>query len=103
MLIEILTFSFKKLCLKVSSAKWHPFCLGLNVLTGLFLADPYYGDQFTDLCGQGRPHCGARQRRYMRIWDILRAPLMQRSFHSILARTFEKKNGQEPTLREGQR
>ena len=31
--IEILTFSFKKMRLKVSSAKWWPFCLGLNVLT----------------------------------------------------------------------
>ena len=33
--IEILTFSFKKMCLKVSSAKWQPFCLGLNELTSL--------------------------------------------------------------------
>ena len=32
-LIEILTFSFTKMRLKVSSAKWRPFCLGLNVLT----------------------------------------------------------------------
>ena len=31
-LIEIQTFSFKKMRLKVSSAKWRPFCLGLNVL-----------------------------------------------------------------------
>ena len=31
-LIEIHTFSFKKMRLKVSSAKWRPFCLGLNVL-----------------------------------------------------------------------
>ena len=31
-LIAILTFSFKKMRLKVSSAKWQPFCLGLNVL-----------------------------------------------------------------------
>ena len=31
-LIEILTFSFKKMRLKESSAKWRPFCLGLNVL-----------------------------------------------------------------------
>ena len=30
--IEILTFSFTKMGLKVSSAKWRPFCLGLNVL-----------------------------------------------------------------------
>ena len=33
-LIEILTFSFKKMPLKVSSAKRRPFCLGLNVLKG---------------------------------------------------------------------
>ena len=32
-LIEVLIFSFKKMRLKVSSAKWRPFCLGLNVLT----------------------------------------------------------------------
>ena len=31
--IEILTFSFKKVRLKVSSAKRRPFCLGLNVLS----------------------------------------------------------------------
>ena len=32
-LIEIITFSVKKMCLKVSSAKRLPFCLCLNVLT----------------------------------------------------------------------
>ena len=31
-LIEIITFSFKKMRLKVSSAKWRPCCLSLNVL-----------------------------------------------------------------------
>ena len=31
-LIEILKFSFTKMLLEVSSAKWRPFCLGLNVL-----------------------------------------------------------------------
>ena len=31
-LIEILAFSFKKMYLKMSSRKWLPFCLGLNVL-----------------------------------------------------------------------
>ena len=31
-LIGIVTFSFKKMCLKVSSAKLRPFCPGLNVL-----------------------------------------------------------------------
>ena len=36
-LIEILTFSIKKMRLKVSSVKRRPFCLGLNVLTVLLL------------------------------------------------------------------
>ena len=31
-LIGIHTFSFKKIHLNMSSAKWRPFCLGLNVL-----------------------------------------------------------------------
>ena len=39
-LIEILTFSFKKIRLKVSSAKRRPFCLGLNVLSNV-LTDLY--------------------------------------------------------------
>ena len=34
-LIGIQTFSFKKMHLKMSSVKWRPFCLGLNVLTQL--------------------------------------------------------------------
>ena len=32
--IKILAFSFKEMLLKLSSAKWRPFCLGLNVLRG---------------------------------------------------------------------
>ena len=32
-LIKIYTFSFKKIHLNVSSGKWRPSCLGLNVLT----------------------------------------------------------------------
>ena len=31
--IEIQAFSFKKMHLKISSGKWRPFCLGLNVLS----------------------------------------------------------------------
>ena len=33
--IGIQTFLFKKMHLKMSSAKWRPFCLGLNVLKGV--------------------------------------------------------------------
>ena len=32
-LIEIHTFSFNKMHLKMLSGKWQPFCLGLKVLT----------------------------------------------------------------------
>ena len=32
-LVEIHTFSFKKICLKMASGKWRPFCRGLNVLS----------------------------------------------------------------------
>ena len=39
-IIEILTFSYKKMRLKVSSAKWRPFCLGLNVLRGFWQIIP---------------------------------------------------------------
>ena len=38
-LIEIHIFSFKKMRLKVSSAKWRPFCFGLNVLKTLITYD----------------------------------------------------------------
>ena len=39
MLIEIHTFSFKKIHLKISSGKWRPFCLDLNVLNDRLMTD----------------------------------------------------------------
>ena len=36
-LIKIHTFSFKKMRLKMSSGKWRPSCLGLNVLNKAFI------------------------------------------------------------------
>ena len=44
-LIKIYTCSFRKMHLKMSSGKWQPFCLGLNVLTWctyLLRKEPYY-------------------------------------------------------------
>ena len=41
-LIGIKIFSFKKMHLKMSSAKWCPFCLGLNVL----IDHPYQGNRY---------------------------------------------------------
>ena len=41
-LIEIIALSFKKMHLKMSSAKWRPFCLGLNVLINrMYFTFPY--------------------------------------------------------------
>ena len=37
MFIEIHTFSFKKIHLKMSSGKCRPFCLGLNVLRAVYV------------------------------------------------------------------
>ena len=50
-LIGIQTFSFKKMHLKMSSAKWRPFCLELNVLRAyqrwqVFAGDNPYKMQF---------------------------------------------------------
>ena len=47
-LIEIQTFSFKKMDLKMSSGKWQPSCLGLNVLNKLWLRGS--GGQFLYHC-----------------------------------------------------
>ena len=41
-LIEILLFSFTKMSLKVASAKWRPFCPGLNVLIQPFIQQAIY-------------------------------------------------------------
>ena len=46
-LIVIHTSSFNKMHLKMSSAKWRPFCFGLNVLTLCLLQDlEIYGQAF---------------------------------------------------------
>ena len=52
-LIEILRVSFKKMCLKGSSAKWRPFCLGLNVLNHVIDKNPKVIPQQ----GSGRHFC----------------------------------------------
>ena len=50
-LIEIYTFSFKKMRLKIPSAKWRPCCLGLNVLK-------MYGSQLRQQYPVQTFHCG---------------------------------------------
>ena len=42
-LSEIHTFSLKKMNFKMSSAKWRPFCLGLNVLIKQTTVEAMYG------------------------------------------------------------
>ena len=46
-LIRILTFSFKKMCVKVLSEKWWSFSLGLNVLS--LAINVYFSKQFSKL------------------------------------------------------
>ena len=46
--IGIQTFTFKKMHLNMSSAKWYPFCLGLNVLM-LSLSGMVYNKESNDI------------------------------------------------------
>ena len=62
LVIEIHTFSFKKMQLKMSSEKWRSFCLGLNVfwrslglssgVTEATLGNPYTLERFTTENGE---------------------------------------------------
>ena len=49
-LIEILTFSFKKMRLKVSSAKRRPFCLGLNAFSAAHNSISFNSRASRDTC-----------------------------------------------------
>ena len=59
--IENLTFSFRKIRLKVSSAKWRPFCLGLNVLSN---SQPRW--RCNDICDTSKERPPSPQR----LWNI---------------------------------
>ena len=63
-LIEILTFSFKKVRLKVSSAKRRPFCLGLNVLSNILFPSAVPVPLRLDFC----PVCVLWEPRWSR-WE----------------------------------
>ena len=59
-LIRIQTFSFKKVPLKMSSAKWRPFGLGLNVLIGILMDvwnTPQLGYKYTRFIDQNMAIC----------------------------------------------
>ena len=55
-LIKILTFSFKKMHLKVASAKWQPFCLCLNVLKCSLWVQSLILVHFPEFCHVMRYH-----------------------------------------------
>ena len=64
-LVGIHTFSFKKINLKMLSAKFRPFCLGLNVLIIAVLYVQYFVALHYVKIG---PHCGA----YNPIYSIIK-------------------------------
>ena len=71
-LFEILTFSFTKMRLKVSSAKWRPFFLGLNVLNEIWLfeSDPNAPSTWSEPGGKQ----WQRSIRGRRSWDVELGP-----------------------------
>ena len=54
---EIHAFSFKKMHLKMESAKWRPFCHGLNVLMHWILKLPVHQEACHWLCGTNNMYC----------------------------------------------
>ena len=60
MLIEIHTFSFKKIHLKKSPGKWRPFCLGLNVLNTIIISPVSEGSGDVMVLRRSRPSPAAR-------------------------------------------
>ena len=50
MLIKILIFSFKKKHLQISSAKWRPLCLSLNVLISFYTRFGWNDDDTSQWC-----------------------------------------------------
>ena len=58
-LIRIHTLSFKKMHLKMSSLKWCPFCLGLNVILLILNAKcENVGNVWKDICVTTQPEPG---------------------------------------------
>ena len=51
---EIHTFSFKKIHLKLSSGKWRPFCLGLNVSMFSYIQLKDYHSTHINILAPGR-------------------------------------------------
>ena len=56
-LIKINTFSFQKMRLKVSSAKWRQCCLGLNVLSSVSMCSTFVMYMNTQIHATFRPEC----------------------------------------------
>ena len=62
--IGIQTFSFKKIHLKMSSGKWRPFCLGLNVLN-------YVSERGPEITAEAPVRRGFVTASYNIIWWIV--------------------------------
>ena len=81
MLIEIHTFSFKKIHLKMSSGKWRPFCLVLNVLkpslqtiewirnhADYWVCAIQIGGISSKVCDLGNNHSTSTKKNQLKLW-----------------------------------
>ena len=75
-LIEIHSFSFKKMHLKMSSRKWRPFCLGLNVLNTFSTIGPLWGasscQRWEPVSGGLISHDVIKWEQFSRYWPLVR-------------------------------
>ena len=77
--IQIYTFSFKKMHLKMSSGKWRPFCFGLNLLKWDRNRSSYWGNLTARMTGHGKSlayaHCRISRWPYIALVWIIRHSL----------------------------
>ena len=79
-LIKIYTFSFKKMRLKMSSGKWRPVCLGLNVLNQWGLMLHIYAYIWIIMnSGCGLAHVQRRAKKTNKCWMVAKWTIRSKS------------------------
>ena len=82
-LIQLLAFSFKKMRLKVSTATWRLFCLGINVLKGRDYHLPLIRQHW--FCSNGFGGANKPSLTFRSMWDV--AVILKVHFSNSLYKT----------------
>ena len=91
-LIRIQTFPLKTMYLKMASAKWHPFCLGLYVLTHCGLVTPYGTMRTRSVLAQVMAYCLTAPSHYLNQCWLIIGEVPWHSSQGIILRLCEDTN-----------